>query len=113
MIMPKHFMGYKSVACRASGFESASDQRPETDDRLACKLIRQLIVSFFLIPLILQVYSVRAQEKIRIAPSSPGLAAWLVHLAAKEGFFGTDRAQPYCRAGQDENNGKAIRGGGL
>ena len=26
-------------------------------------------------------------EKVRIAPSSPGLAAWPVHLAAKEGFF--------------------------
>ena len=31
--------------------------------------------------------SIAAQEKIRIAPSSPGLAAWPVHLAAKEGFF--------------------------
>ena len=103
-------MGYKSVACRASGFESASDQRPETDDRLAYELIRRLIVSFFLISLILQAYSVRAQEKIRIAPSSPVLAAWPVHLAAN---FSTDRAQPYCRAEQDENNGKAIRGGGL
>ena len=28
-----------------------------------------------------------AQERIRIAPSSPGLAAWPVHLAAKEKFF--------------------------
>ena len=28
-----------------------------------------------------------AQEKIRIAPSSPGLSAWPVHLAAKEKFF--------------------------
>lgn len=28
-----------------------------------------------------------AQEKLRIAPSSPGLSAWPVHLAAKEGFF--------------------------
>jgi hypothetical protein len=27
-----------------------------------------------------------AQEKIRIAPSSPGLSAWPVHLAAKENF---------------------------
>jgi NitT/TauT family transport system substrate-binding protein len=30
---------------------------------------------------------VAAQERIRVAPSSPGLAAWPVHLAAKEGFF--------------------------
>jgi ABC-type nitrate/sulfonate/bicarbonate transport system substrate-binding protein len=29
----------------------------------------------------------QAQEKIRISPSSPGLASWPVHLAAKEGFF--------------------------
>ena len=28
-----------------------------------------------------------AQEKVRIAPSSPGLSAWPVHLAVKEGFF--------------------------
>ena len=28
-----------------------------------------------------------AQEKVRIAPSSPGLSAWPVHLAAREGFF--------------------------
>ncbi|MBM4260907.1 MAG: ABC transporter substrate-binding protein [Deltaproteobacteria bacterium] len=28
-----------------------------------------------------------AQEKLRIAPSSPGLASWPVQLAAKEGFF--------------------------
>ena len=31
--------------------------------------------------------SLGAQEKIRIAPSSPGLSAWPVHLAAKEKFF--------------------------
>src|SRR5262245_4507439 len=30
------------------------------------------------------------QEKIRIAPSSPGLAAWPVHLAAKEKFFAAE-----------------------
>ena len=28
-----------------------------------------------------------AQEKLRIAPSSPGLASWPVQLAAREGFF--------------------------
>ena len=31
--------------------------------------------------------SASAQEKLRISPSSPGLASWPVHLAAKEGFF--------------------------
>ena len=30
---------------------------------------------------------VGAQERIRIAPSSPGLASWPIQLAAKEGFF--------------------------
>ena len=30
---------------------------------------------------------VDAQERLRISPSSPGLASWPVHLAAKEGFF--------------------------
>jgi len=29
----------------------------------------------------------QAQERLRISPSSPGLASWPVHLAAKEGFF--------------------------
>jgi NitT/TauT family transport system substrate-binding protein len=33
------------------------------------------------------VATVSAQEKLRIAPSSPGLASWPVQLAAKEGFF--------------------------
>ena len=31
--------------------------------------------------------SAGAQERIRIAPSSPGLASWPIQLAAKEGFF--------------------------
>ncbi|HUR71788.1 MAG TPA: ABC transporter substrate-binding protein [Candidatus Limnocylindrales bacterium] len=31
--------------------------------------------------------NVSAQDKLRISPSSPGLASWPVHLAAKEGFF--------------------------
>jgi ABC-type nitrate/sulfonate/bicarbonate transport system substrate-binding protein len=87
-------MGYEGFRCRVSGFESASDPRQETDDRIACKLIRRLIVSLFLIQLVLQAYSVRAQEKIRIAPSSPGLAAWPVHLAAKEGFFAREGLSP-------------------
>ncbi|HVO95806.1 MAG TPA: ABC transporter substrate-binding protein [Terriglobales bacterium] len=37
--------------------------------------------------LLLPVPSLRAQERIRIAPSSPGLSAWPIHLAAKDGFF--------------------------
>jgi NitT/TauT family transport system substrate-binding protein len=44
-------------------------------------LVRVLIsVAAWRVPL-------NAQEKVRIAPSSPGLAAWPVQFAAKEGFF--------------------------
>lgn len=35
-----------------------------------------------------------AQEKLRIAPSSPGLASWPVQLAAKEGFFAKEGLVP-------------------
>jgi len=35
-----------------------------------------------------------AQERIRIAPSSPGLAAWPMHLAAKAGFFAREGFNP-------------------
>ena len=37
---------------------------------------------------------VPAQERIRIAPSSPGLAAWPVQFAAKEGFFAREGLSP-------------------
>ena len=38
--------------------------------------------------LLLSAFSSSASaEKTRIAPSSPGLSAWPIHLAAKEGFF--------------------------
>jgi NitT/TauT family transport system substrate-binding protein len=43
------------------------------------------IAPFFL--LLLALPPVVAQEKVRIAPSSPGLSAWPVHLAANENFF--------------------------
>ena len=33
------------------------------------------------------VSTVSAQDKLRVAPSSPGLASWPVQLAVKEGFF--------------------------
>src|SRR5437867_182639 len=92
--MAMRCMGYRGVGFRVSRFESASNQRQKTDDRTASKLIRRLIVSFFLIQLILQVHLVRAQERIRIAPSSPGLAAWPVHLAAKEGFLAREGLSP-------------------
>lgn len=49
--------------------------------------MRKLFVAICLVALALDVVSVCAQEKLRIAPSSPGLASWPVQLAAKEGFF--------------------------
>jgi NitT/TauT family transport system substrate-binding protein len=42
----------------------------------------------------LQIHVVGAQDRIRIAPSSPGLAAWPIHLAAKEGFFAREGLSP-------------------
>ena len=47
-----------------------------------CLFVRVLVVILGLCPL-----RAVAQEKIRIAPSSPGLAAWPIHLAAREKFF--------------------------
>jgi len=41
---------------------------------------------WIVVALILPVHG-SAQERLRIAPSSPGLASWPVQLAAKEGFF--------------------------
>lgn len=35
-----------------------------------------------------------AQEKLRISPSSPGLASWPVQLAAQEGFFAREGLSP-------------------
>jgi len=79
---------------RVSGFALKSGPRRETDDRFAPDLTRCIIVSIFFIQFIFQVYLTGAQERIRVAPSSPGLAAWPVHLAAKEGFFGREGLSP-------------------
>src|SRR5215831_16616099 len=53
---------------------------------------QQFFVGLGVLVVIVAVYDARAiaQEKIRIAPSSPGLAAWPVHLAAKEKFFAAE-----------------------
>jgi NitT/TauT family transport system substrate-binding protein len=55
-------------------------------------LSRSLLVS--LLCCILQFHFAGAEERIRIAPSSPGLAAWPIHLAAKEGFFAREGFSP-------------------
>jgi NitT/TauT family transport system substrate-binding protein len=51
------------------------------------------IIDLCLIALIVVIFcsaAACAQERIRIAPSSPGLAAWPVHLATKEKFFASE-----------------------
>ena len=47
-----------------------------------------------LVQVAFDVDKIAAQEKIRIAPSSPGLAAWPMHLAAKEGYFAREGLNP-------------------
>jgi NitT/TauT family transport system substrate-binding protein len=74
--MRKRCTGYKRLGLRV--VESALV-------RLAAKSMVVFIAHCFL--LLLALSPVAAQEKIRIAPSSPGLSAWPVHLAAKEKFF--------------------------
>lgn len=49
--------------------------------------MRPISALCLLVALALSAGRVCAQEKLRIAPSSPGLASWPVQLAAKEGFF--------------------------
>ena len=42
----------------------------------------------YLLPILLVIITfVFAQDMRRISPSSPGLASWPVHLAAKDGLF--------------------------
>jgi ABC-type nitrate/sulfonate/bicarbonate transport system substrate-binding protein len=77
-------MDFKGFASRVSGFEfTRPDNRNLSRRAAAARLILiapLLFLLFFAAPLI-------AQEKIRIAPSSPGLATWPIHVASKEGFF--------------------------
>jgi hypothetical protein len=47
-------------------------------------LVTALSFALLLLP---GVGSVGAQERIRIAPSSPGLASWPIQLAVREGMF--------------------------
>ena len=55
---------------------------------LSLGLARNLLVALFgLIVFQVDFNPVAAQERVRISPSSPGLASWPVQLAAKEGFF--------------------------
>ena len=74
-------MGFRCLAFRVSGV-AFSDPSRKTSRMIA--LFASLIV---LVQVASNVDEIAAQEKIRIAPSSPGLAAWPLHLAAKEGYI--------------------------
>jgi NitT/TauT family transport system substrate-binding protein len=83
-------MGSEDSGSRVSGLALVS----EPTRKVHPWLIVGLSVSLFLTQLALQIHSLDAQERIRIAPSSPGLAAWPMHLAAKEGFFAREGLSP-------------------
>lgn len=83
-------MGSNGFGSRVSGLARVL----ESTRKVHHCLIAGLSVSLFLIQLVLQIHSLGAQERIRIAPSSPGLAAWPMHLAAKEGFFAREGLGP-------------------
>jgi ABC-type nitrate/sulfonate/bicarbonate transport system substrate-binding protein len=70
--MPKRYTEFKSFGFRVLGFE----------------FTRNLLVAVFgLFAWLVNFNPSSAQERVRISPSSPGLASWPVQLAAKEGFF--------------------------
>lgn len=86
-------MGYKSFEFLVSSFGFKPDRRWGAGDQLA-KHASICIVAVVLVQFVFQFYLVHAQERMRVAPSSPGLAAWPVHLAAKEGFFAREGLSP-------------------
>ena len=87
-------MGYSGFGFRVSAFGFISDVRRAPHGQRASILSRWTIVPLVFIQFILYVHSARAQERVRIAPSSPGLAAWPMHLGAKEGFFAREGLSP-------------------
>ena len=87
-------MAYDGFGSRVTGFGLKSYRGSKTDSRFTPRMIRSWIISVLFIQFSLQVYPAHAQERVRVAPSSPGLAAWPVHLAAKEGFFAREGLSP-------------------
>jgi len=81
-------MGFRCLEFRVSGV-AFSDPSRKTSRMIA--LFASLIV---LVQVASNVDEIAAQEKIRIVPSSPGLAAWPMHLAAKEGDFAREGLNP-------------------
>jgi NitT/TauT family transport system substrate-binding protein len=92
-------MGCKGFRVRVSGFESEKNSKRGTRNskpRSAAAGFNRYSTIAFLFAVLFACPSVQiaAQERIRVAPSSPGLAAWPVHLAAKEGFFVREGLNP-------------------
>src|SRR5246127_2147184 len=79
-------MDFKGLGFRVSGFELTGNARLKTRNRFVWQALCS-IVSLALIELFFPAHHGVAQERIRIAPSSPGLATWPIHVASKEGFF--------------------------
>lgn len=86
-------MDYDGFEYRVSSFALGSNQRPKPARRVL-RFFCRFIIASLLAQAALQIDFADAQERIRIAPSSPGLAAWPMHLAAKEGFFAREGLSP-------------------
>ena len=72
---------------RVSSLALSDPRRSRTSALFASVIVLFVQVAF-------DVGEIAAQEKVRIAPSSPGLAAWPMHLAAKEGYFAREGLNP-------------------
>jgi NitT/TauT family transport system substrate-binding protein len=94
--MPRRCTVYDGFEFRVSSFKPGGNSKLGTLDfklrrralyrsSLAGRIIALCWIVFIVV--IFRSAAASAQEKIRIAPSSPGLSAWPVHLAAKEKFF--------------------------
>ena len=77
-------MDYKRFGSRVSGFELTEFLRRLFTFQTIGHFFAAFIIAI-LLPFPLE--KIAAQERIRIAPSSPGLATWPIHIAAQEGFF--------------------------
>jgi NitT/TauT family transport system substrate-binding protein len=97
--MPKRSTGFSRFGFRVSTSESGTNPRHGTRKSKPCRRASYrrtgagravALGSIVFFVAISSFAAASAQEKIRIAPSSPGLAAWPVHLAAKEKFFAAE-----------------------
>ena len=81
-------MGCKGFGFRVSGFPLTRNSQRHNPVVIVARILLLIVFS------LASSQFVAAQERIRVAPSSPGLAAWPVHLAAKEGFFAREGLSP-------------------